>query len=310
MKVSRPFLDGLYNTYNRREYVHPDPLEFLYDYPALADREIVGLIASSLAYGRVAQILKSVGKVLARMPSPARFLQRTTRNELHETFADFKHRFTTAQDLVNLLVGIQRALATYGSLNRCFQAGLKENTQPTVYGAVMEFSRKLSAATKSGPNSLLPRHDGKSAAKRMNLYLRWMVRTDDVDPGGWEGVPPGKLVVPLDVHMHRVAKALGFTRRNQADGRTAEEVSLAFRAFAPNDAAKYDFALTRFGIWGRKDMEFELDTVPRPAIVRTRGSGCLMCAECPGTLLTRPESGRCRPFQGQRPSTGKRRNIQ
>jgi uncharacterized protein (TIGR02757 family) len=88
----------------------------------------------------------------------------------------------------------------------------------------------------------------KSACKRLNLYLRWMVRRDDVDPGGWEGVRPAQLVVPLDVHMHRIGRALGLTQRQQADCRTALEVTEAFRKISPEDPVKYDFALTRLGI--------------------------------------------------------------
>jgi hypothetical protein len=82
MKIDANALEALYKRYNRRAFVHPDPLEFLYDYPAVEDREIVGLIAASLAYGRVAQILKSVSSVLARMPSPARFVRTTARKHL------------------------------------------------------------------------------------------------------------------------------------------------------------------------------------------------------------------------------------
>ncbi|MDD5476347.1 MAG: DUF2400 family protein, partial [Syntrophales bacterium] len=86
--------------------------------------------------------------------------------------------------------------------------------------------------------------------KRLNLFLRWMVRQDDIDPGGWRGIPRSMLLVPLDAHMHRAALALGFTKRRQADLKTVLEITAAFRAFDPEDPVKYDFAMTRPGICG------------------------------------------------------------
>ncbi len=249
MKIDRHKLEYLYRKYNRREFVHPDPLEFLYGYPDVADREIVGLIASSLAYGRVAQILKSVSQVLARMPSPAKFLQQATTQALADTFAGFKHRFTTDEELILMLQGIKQVVEEYGSLNRCFLEGLGKEA-PTVHEASKKFSQKLSMGRK---NSLLPLPSGTSECKRLNLYLRWMVRNDEVDPGGWDGVGSELLIVPLDTHMHRISIAMGLTGRRQADIRTAHEITDGFRRMSPGDAVRYDFTLTRLGI--RRDQE-------------------------------------------------------
>ena len=89
----------------------------------------------------------------------------------------------------------------------------------------------------------------------MNLFLRWMVRKDDVDPGGWQGITLSKLIVPLDTHMHKIGLKLGFTKSRQANMRTALEITSGFRQFAPDDPVKYDFVLTRFGI--RSDMDID-----------------------------------------------------
>ncbi|MEJ2656586.1 MAG: DUF2400 family protein, partial [Desulfobacterales bacterium] len=94
-----------------------------------------------------------------------------------------------------------------------------------------------------------------SACKRMNLLLRWMVRKDNVDPGGWRGVPWSKLIIPLDTHMHKIGLKLGFTKNRQANMRTALEITSGFRKIIPEDPVKYDFALTRFGI--RSDMHID-----------------------------------------------------
>jgi uncharacterized protein (TIGR02757 family) len=245
----RKRLDGLYARYHRREFVHPDPVEFLYGYGDPRDREVVGLVASSLAYGRVAQILASVSRVLERMPSPASFVAGSSRRTLRREFAGFKHRFTTGDELSGLLLGVKRAVEEHGSLRACFAAGIRPGDE-TVVPALTNFAGTLSREMGDGCNSILPSPCRGSACKRLNLFLRWMVRRDEVDPGGWDEVPPSSLLVPLDTHMYRVSRALGFTRRRSADLRTALEVTEAFRRIHPGDPVRYDFVLTRAGIWG------------------------------------------------------------
>jgi len=252
--IDKRWLDALYARYNRREFVHPDPLEFLYRYDELRDREVAGIVASSLAYGRVGQILNSVSAVLDRMPSPAKFVQHATRESLHRTFAGFKHRFTTGDELAALLGGVKGALERYGSLHACFVNGLNE-TDDTVLPALGAFALELSSGS-ADTNSLLPRPARGSPCKRLNLFLRWMVRRDQVDPGGWTDVSPSRLIVPLDTHMFRIGRAVRFTVRNQADMRAAIDITTAFRVVAPDDPVRYDFALTRLGI--RSDTNMDL----------------------------------------------------
>ena len=108
--------------------------------------------------------------------------------------------------------------------------------------------KELSAPFPGKPRSLLPSPVAGSACKRLNLFLRWMVRRDEVDPGGWDHVPPSKLIVPLDIHMHRISLQLGLTGRKQANLKAACEITNAFRAIEPDDPVRYDFSLTRLGI--------------------------------------------------------------
>ncbi len=253
--MSRERLDELYTRYNRREFVHPDPLEFLYDYEDLRDREIAGLVASALAYGRVAQILKSIASVFERMqPSPSMFLGRASRESLLETFVGFKHRFSDGEDLSMMLFGVKQVLDRYGSLHACF-ASFLNNNDDTILPALSAFVNELTSESNGRRNSLLPLPTRGSACKRLHLFLRWMVRRDDVDPGGWDTIPASKLIVPLDTHMHRICLALRLTQRNQADMRTAAEITAAFRTIAPEDPVKYDFALTRLGIRDDTDLD-------------------------------------------------------
>ena len=240
----RPFLDGLYFVYNRRELIHPDPLLFLYRYNNPLDREIAGLVASSLAYGRVAQILKSVSRVLDPLgPRPHRFLSAYP-GELSRILEGFKHRFTTAGEMENLLAHAARAQREHGSLEGLLCHCLERSHD--LLSALDGFSDALSPERRGFPLLTAPR-DG-SACKRLFLLLKWMVRRDDVDPGGWKVVAPRDLIMPTDTHIHAIALKLGLTKRKQADLVTALEITERFRAIAPDDPTRYDFVLSRFGI--------------------------------------------------------------
>lgn len=247
-EVSKERLELLYSAYNSRRWVHPDPLEFLYEYPAPEDREIVGLIASALAYGRVASILGSVSSVLAHMgASPRRYLLDVTSGELHRTFEVFRHRFTDGDELARMLTGIQGVLRRYGSLRDCFLSGLRPEHE-TVLPALTKLSDELTVPFHGSCNSLIPSPRRGSACKRLNLFLRWMVRRDEVDPGGWEEARPGRLIIPLDTHMHRICGRLNLTGRKDASMRTAVDITRSFSEIAPDDPVRYDFCLTRLGI--------------------------------------------------------------
>jgi uncharacterized protein (TIGR02757 family) len=154
--------------------------------------------------------------------------------------------------MARMLMGVKGALKRFGSLEACFLED-DDPKEETLDRSAREFVRKLTEPITEKRNSLLPVPHGKGAFKRIHLYLRWMIRNDAVDPGGWEKISPCRLIVPLDTHMHRMGLALGFTRRRQADIRTACEITAGFRRFSPHDAVKYDFALTRMGI--RSDTE-------------------------------------------------------
>ncbi len=241
-------LEKIYSRYNRRVFVSPDPLQFLYDYDSVADREVVGLVASALAYGRVAMILKNAGFVLEKMGrSPSDYLCSSTEDGISCTFEGFRHRFTDGRDIASLLVAIKRCLEAHGSLEACFASHLVSRGGDCV-GAMSGFVNELCAMAGIEKSYLLPDPARGSACKRMFLFLRWMTRKDDVDPGGWNCMSPADLLVPLDTHMHNISVMLGFTSRKQANLKAAREITGHFAAIAPDDPVKYDFALTRFGI--------------------------------------------------------------
>jgi len=251
-RVSRRSLERLYRFYDRLDMVHPDPLEFLYRYDDPAEREIVGLVASALAFGNVAHILRSAEEILGRMGPPMKFLCDASPCEMIRTFSGFRHRMTTGENMAALLSGARRVIKRYGSLRDCFLSNLKRD-HADVMPALVGFVAELDSAARGQCGNLLADPTRGSACKRLHLLLRWLVRHDNVDPGGWEAVGQHRLLVPIDTHMLRLCRALRLTRRRQADLRTAREITLAFRRFSPDDPVKYDFALSRIGI--RKDTE-------------------------------------------------------
>ena len=247
---SRGIFEQLYSDYNKRVYVSPDPLQFLYDYDDPLDREVVALIASSLAYGRVAQILRNVKRVLDVLgPHPASYLLHSDCDGLTASLCGFVHRFTDCGCMVDFLCHVRDVLAEYGSLENLFLAHYDGDT----WQAVEEFVAGLTKCRESA--FLLPRPSKGSACKRLALFLRWMVRCDEVDPGGWRQITPDALFVPVDTHMFNICTTLGLCSRKSADGKAVAEITEAFREISPSDPVRYDFALTRFGI--RNDMTVE-----------------------------------------------------
>lgn len=249
LEESRRIFDSIYSEYNKREYVSPDPLQFLYEYENEADREIVGLIASSLAYGRVAQILKSVSRVLEPMgASPCEYLKTTSEDKIRLPLEGFAHRFTDGAEMAQFLICLKRTIAKYGTAEGLYAEGRGEN----IWQSAENFVTSLMSLGGMKSSFLLPKPSKGSACKRLGLFFRWMARRDGVDPGGWSSLSPSEIFIPLDTHMFNICSTLGLCTRKSADRRAVAEITEAFSVVRPDDPVRYDFALTRFGI--RNDM--------------------------------------------------------
>ena len=179
-------------------------------------------------------------------PSPYRYLAAFSRRRALRDFAGFAHRFHKTPELVDLLVRLSSAIAAHGSLGalfrRCYQAD-----DPDIGPSLTRFVEELGPGTPALRYLLTSPADG-SACKRMNLFLRWMVRRTPPDLGLWDFVDPAKLVVPLDTHIHRIATFLGINSRKSADWKAARAVTDRLAKFDRADPVRYDFALCRLGI--------------------------------------------------------------
>ena len=242
----KAFLEGMYYVYARRELVYPDPLWYLYQYDDIRDREIVGLIASSLAYGRVAQIMKSVERVLACLGTkPREFLLKHGDTDIVPS--SFKHRFTTSADINNFLKNIREVVMKYDTVENFADECIKLSGGDLISG-LDKFAEELSKnkAAKSFP--LISKPARGSGCKRMFLYLRWLVRSQDVDPGGWKILPSSCLLIPCDTHMLHICQTLHITSSLHNSFKNVLQITSSFSAVCPSDPTKYDFPLTRFGI--------------------------------------------------------------
>lgn len=227
-----------------------DPIRFVRGRPGLADRELAGLVAALLAYGRVEQLLKSIGRVMDRLdPYPSLAIDSCADlRGLERRLGRLSHRWTTGREIAALLRAARDLQRRHGSLD----AWMGRCRRPRDGDIRPALSRWVGGILCRAPGlagtGLLPDPAGGSACKRLLLFLRWMVRHDGVDPGGWRSLTPAELIIPVDVHVFRAARALRFTRRRRADLCAALDITRALRRFDPADPVKYDFALAHAGM--------------------------------------------------------------
>ena len=257
-------LDELYRQYDQH-LLEPDPLQHVRAQPTAADREVVGLVAAGLAFGNVVQIKRGIGAVLAVLgPRPAEAVEVLEPREAARRLHGFRHRWLDGRDVACLLSFARQMRASHGSIESFFAEGLSDD-DPDVGPALASFSQRALALdhgglyggrrlpARAGVRYFFPSPTGGSACKRLNLYLRWMVRRDGVDLGLWRRPAPRQLVLPLDTHTRAIARRLRFTRYRSPGWAMALDVTRRLRRFDPKDPVKYDFALYRLDQWSRED---------------------------------------------------------
>jgi uncharacterized protein (TIGR02757 family) len=237
-----------------------DPVGTVHRYADPLDQEIVGLIAASIAFGNVSTIRAKLDDALGRLgPSPARTADDEKRT--HAAMRGWIHRVFRGEDIARLAVGARAVQREAGTLGEAFAHELADAKD--VREALARWTARIRArgglarsAAKSkrrGPAHLLPDARGSSGSKRLLLYLRWMVRpADGVDLGLWAGlVDASVLLCPVDTHIHKLSRNLGFTSRRDLSWKTTEEITRALARFDAADPVKYDFALCHMGMLQR-----------------------------------------------------------
>ena len=251
-------LDDLYRSFDHVTSA-TDPVHIVRRFTSPADREIVGFCAAALAFGRVASVLQSIESLLAVMgPHPAAFVRRFDPAQERLRLEPLVHRWISGRDLIALLIVLQRMLIEAGSIEAFFLQG-DVATSPHVGPALDSFSTRALATDlraaygrrvprQRGVAYFFPRPSAGSACKRLNLFLRWMVRRDEIDLGVWSKVSSARLVVPLDTHVIRLGRCLKLTRYISPGWKMALDITNALRAFDSTDPVRFDFALCHVGM--------------------------------------------------------------
>jgi uncharacterized protein (TIGR02757 family) len=250
----RDALQAVEEKVDRRARRDADPVSFVHRYVDPLDKEIVGLVASSLAFGNVKAIKAKVKDALDRIGSPR--AASADLALLQTKLRGWKHRVFRGDDVARLVFGAGEIQRAHGSLGAFFATQYSGDLR----AAIGSFVTALRTAgglkkhkTRRGPSHILPSTAGRSAMKRFVLFLRWMVRpADGVDLGVWSGlVPTSALVIPVDVHIHKLARNLGLTRRTLATWDTALEITQSLARLDADDPVRFDFALCHMGMLQR-----------------------------------------------------------
>jgi len=250
-------LDRLYADFNAPDSA-ADPIQIVRRYTGADDREVVGFCAASLAFGRVGSVLQSIERLLGVMGhQPAAYVRSFDPRRDAPAFADLVHRWTRGSDLVALVWVMKRMIERAGSIEAFFLDEYDPDAVD-VETALDRFSTRALALDLEAAYGRVPRRPGVcyffprpsagSGCKRLNLFLRWMVRRDALDLGVWPCVSPAKLIVPLDTHVIRVGRCLGLTRYTSPGWPMARDITASLRRLDPDDPVKYDYALCHLGM--------------------------------------------------------------
>ncbi|MFK8058165.1 MAG: TIGR02757 family protein [Saprospiraceae bacterium] len=250
-KKIRDYLDELVQRFERPSFIDVDPISVAHVFSRKQDIEIAGFVAASFAWGQRPTILAKSNAFLKRMgDSPYEFIMNHEEKD-RAVFEDFVHRTFQPLDALYFLDRLQRHYRQHDSLETLFSDGLARDAID-VGGALRHFHDQFFdveyAPHRTRKHVATPSR--KSSCKRLNMYLRWMVRpaAKGVDFGLWKKIDKRQLLLPLDVHVQRVATRLGLLSRKQADWQAVQELTAEVRKFDPKDPAKYDFALFGLGV--------------------------------------------------------------
>lgn len=243
-------LEFHYKSFNKSN-IDFDPILFPKKFSDYNDIETMAFIASIFSFGKIEQILSSLGNFLSLSENqPYDFIL----NYDKKFRINFNHRFYKSSDIHNLFIVLQYVLSKHKTIKNLFLSGYSER-HPNIKQALSTFSKAMlnmyenkSMNLNHAVKFMFPIPEKGSACKRMNLFLRWMVRKDNIDFGLWSEIPRNKLIIPVDTHIAKISKQLKLTNKKNVSWKMAEEITEYLKKFDPIDPVKYDFALCHIGI--------------------------------------------------------------
>lgn len=242
------FLDEKAELYNNPNFIESDPVQVPHLFSAKEDIEIAGFLSATIAWGNRKIIIRNAHRMMELLGnSPYDFVMSHTDTDL-ETLENFVHRTFNGQDFSAFIKGLKHIYQNHGGLEHVFA---KHQQKDSLQPAISEFKKIFFDGQPSRAQKHVSDPMANSAAKRINMFLRWMVRDDKkgVDLGIWKSISPALLSCPLDVHSGNVARKLGLLTRKQNDGKALAELDAFLRRLDPNDPVKYDFALFGLGVF-------------------------------------------------------------
>jgi uncharacterized protein (TIGR02757 family) len=248
-KVLKTFLDDKTLQYQRPEFLSSDPIQIPHRFHEKADIEIAAFLTATIAWGNRRSIIRSANRMVELMEeAPHDFVMSASEKEL-TTLQGFVHRTFNGLDFITFVKGLRHIYSNYGGLEPLFANYVHGQDVQEAITKVRGHFFEIPHLQRSEKHFSNPSKG--SAAKRINMFLRWMVRPSDsgVDFGLWTELQPSQLSCPLDVHSGKVARALGLLARKQNDARAVAELDKALRKLDPVDPVKYDFALFGLGVF-------------------------------------------------------------
>jgi uncharacterized protein (TIGR02757 family) len=248
--VLKAFLEEKYDQYNRPEFIADDPISIPHLFSNKEDIEIAGLLTATIAWGNRRSIINSAKELLRKTDfAPFDFVKSGSDADL-EIFSDFVYRTFNGSDCIYFLKALQYIYRYHGGLEKVFQTGYEKDH--TIKSAINHFRAIFfSIEHPMHVRKHVADPDKNASAKRLNMYLRWMVRKDTrgVDFGLWDQIPASALMCPLDVHTGNVSRKLGLLNRHANDWKSVEELTKVLAGFDSKDPVKFDFALFGLGIY-------------------------------------------------------------
>ena len=250
-------LDEQYQQFNDAQSV-TDPIQIVRRYTNPADQEIVAFCASALAFGRVQSVINSIEGLMAAMgESPTTYVRTFEPSRDRRSLDHLVHRWTRGIDLAALVWILRQMIDSHGTIEAFFADDANPDAE-TIEAALDAFSRRACTLNqravygrtvrKPGVSYFFARPSSGGACKRLNLFLRWMVRRDGVDLGVWTRVRPSQLIIPLDTHVIRLGRCLRLTRYASPGWRMAADITASLRKLDPDDPVRYDFSLCHIGM--------------------------------------------------------------
>lgn len=252
IRTAKKIFEKIYKQYHHRKFTINDPIHWLYLYANETDKEIVGLISALCAFGNAKSFNNKIAQILSLWQNPSKGLMEWSQKDFISALKNFRHRFVDGKTIASFLLGVRKIIEEYGTIGALVNKHYKK-CSGNLWHTLQSFTDELRELSASPLHFLVPHPHKGGACKRLWLYLRWMVRKDEIDVGCWKFLKPHQLIVPLDTHIYQWTVSLCLIPPRPLNARTTLLLTEIFRQINPDDPLRYDFSLCQAGMLGMRD---------------------------------------------------------